>query len=419
MASVCNDKNGTRRVTFMDGPGKHRSLRLGRVSRRQAESVRMRVEQLLRDRSLGLPHDAATIQWIKDLPEATRRRLESLQLIATGSASITLDELIRRFLEARTVKSGTMATYRQCTDSLILHFGASTPIDSITPAQADAWKARIASSGRVREKEGPRSLARATVAKRTNIAKAIFNKAKVWKLLATSPFEHLKAGSQSNPDRAHYISKEDTQRLLDACPDIQWQALIGVLRYAGLRCPSEVRELKWSDINWDQKSLTVRSPKTQANPHHSVRIVPVSQELQPILLALFDSTEEGTLRMVPVAQKAPVNIYAGVKKIIERAGLKPWPRLLQNLRASCATDWSNEYPLHESSKWLGHSPTVAAKHYLQSRDLHFKAVTGTGPWSSKSPAEAGAKSGATVAQKAAQTLSAPDRTAVKEKSVNP
>jgi len=29
------------------------------------------------------------------------------------------------------------------------------------------------------------------VAKRTNIAKAIFSKAKVWKLLTTSPFEHM------------------------------------------------------------------------------------------------------------------------------------------------------------------------------------------------------------------------------------
>jgi len=25
-------------------------------------------------------------------------------------------------------------------------------------------------------------------------------------------------------------------------------------------------------------------------------------------------------------------------------------------------------------------PNIAAKHYLQQRDLHFQAVTGTGPW---------------------------------------
>jgi hypothetical protein len=66
--------------------------------------------------------------------------------------------------------------------------------------------------------------------------------------------------------------------------------------------------------------------------------------------------------------------------------------------------------MHESAKWLGHSPTVAAKHYLQSKDLHFKAVTGTGPWLGsvlgKGAAQSGAESGAQVAQNAAQQAAA-------------
>lgn len=54
-----------------------------------------------------------------------------------------------------------------------------------------------------------------------------------------------------------------------------------------------------------------------------------------------------------------------------------WPRLLQNLRASCATDWVEKYPSHVVAKWLGHSPKVAAQHYLMSRDHHFEDVVGT------------------------------------------
>jgi len=53
---------------------------------------------------------------------------------------------------------------------------------------------------------------------------------------------------------------------------------------------------------------------------------------------------------------------------------------LQNLRSSCATDWASKYPVHESSKWMGQSVNIATKHYLQRSDLHFAAVTGTGPW---------------------------------------
>jgi integrase len=407
MASVCNDKNGTRRVTFVSGDRKHRSIRLGKVSKKQAEMFCLRVEQLLQDQALGTTHNASMIEWIKGLPPATTKRLQAAGLVAAATGAATLGELIERFKSGRTVKCSTMATYKQCTDSLLLHLGTNTPIDRITPADADAWRATISAGGRVREREGPRSLSRATVAKRTNIAKAIFSKAKVWKLITTNPFAHMKSGSQSNPDRAHYISKEDTQKLLDACPNIQWRAMIGIARYAGLRCPSEIRELRWTDLNWEQKSLTVRSRKTEGNPNHAVRIVPVCVELQPILTELYEAAGEGAVEMVPQARRAHVNIFQGFKKVIERAGMKPWPRLLQNLRASCATDWAGEHPIHESAKWLGHSPTVAAKHYLQSKDLHFKAVTGSGPWIGSTPTESGAESGAVLAQKAAQIPAAP------------
>ena len=421
MASISKTKAGTTELYYFGGDGKRRRLSLGRCTRKQAETTRLRIEQLVQDQRLGTPHDPGLVEWIRTLDAPMRKRLAHLGLIEAAPTTITLATLIERFMKARTVKDGTMATYKQCTDSLLKHLGAETPIDKITPADAEQWKASIAKSGRVREKEGPRSLAPATVAKRMNIAKAIFSRAKVWKLLPSSPFEHLKSGSQSNPDRAHYISKEDTQKLLDACPNIQWRALIGIARYAGLRCPSEIQELKWSDVNWERKALNVRSPKTAAKPQHAVRVVPVAAELQPILLELFEAAEDGAVEMVPQAHKAHVNISHGVRRIIERAGLKPWPRLLQNLRASCATDWAGEYPMHESAKWLGHSPTVAAKHYLQSKDLHFKAVTGTGPWlGSKNPStEGGAESGAVTGHFSGQHGAAPESTDSHAASLTP
>ncbi len=45
---------------------------------------------------------------------------------------------------------------------------------------------------------------------------------------------------------------------------------------------------------------------------------------------------------------------------------------------ACATDWSESPPAHvvalRESPWLGHSPLVAAKHYLQTRDAHFEVA---------------------------------------------
>ena len=65
-------------------------------------------------------------------------------------------------------------------------------------------------------------------------------------------------------------------------------------------------------------------------------------------------------------------------RIITKAGHESWPRLFQNLRASCETDWVDKYPAHAVAKWLGHSPKVATEHYLMSREHHFKDVVGGG-----------------------------------------
>jgi integrase len=139
-----------------------------------------------------------------------------------------------------------------------------------------------------------RPLAAATVAKRVHVAKCIFSRARRWKLVPENPFEHLRAGPQSNPNRAFYVRPEVVQRIIDGCPCPQWKAIIALSRFAGLRCPSEIVELRWGDINRERSLMTVRSPKTAAHDGHAVRIVPITPELRPILQALFDRAPEGS-----------------------------------------------------------------------------------------------------------------------------
>ena len=66
--------------------------------------------------------------------------------------------------------------------------------------------------------------------------------------------------------------------------------------------------------------------------------------------------------------------------IIERAGLKTWPKLFQNLRASRETELVEKFPIHVVTDWLGNSPDIAHKHYLQTHEEHFKrAVDNSDP----------------------------------------
>ena len=402
MASICNEKNGNKRIAFVDHEGRHRSLRLGKCSMKIADTTRTRIEQLLQDRKFGVPHTPATTEWLTKLPESLHKRLVNLGLVDGRAKAATVGELIERFTKAQNVKAATLAAYKQCTDSLIKELGKNTPVDKITPSAADAWRCSIARSGRVREKKGPRSLSTATVAKRTNIAKAIFAKAKVWKMIDESPFAHMRSGSQVNPDRARFVTVQETEALLMACPDTEWRVIVGLARYAGLRCPSEVRELRWTDIDWNRKMLVVRSPKTAGKAAHAVRNVPVSPALQPLLWTLRQESPTDAEHIVKLVQREAYNLRTRFQKIVQRAGLQAWPRLFHNLRASCATDFAQRLPNHEAARYLGHSPLIAASHYLQPSDHNFRAVAGEGPWiTAASTAESGVPGGVQVAYKTA------------------
>jgi hypothetical protein len=62
--------------------------------------------------------------------------------------------------------------------------------------------------------------------------------------------------------------------------------------------------------------------------------------------------------------------------LITSAGVKPWPKLFQNLRASRATELAAEFPAHVAADWLGHSTMVAQKHYWRTQDSDFeKAIS--------------------------------------------
>ena len=258
-------------------------------------------------------------------------------------------------------------------------------------------------------------LAKATIAKRTNVAKTIFKKAVKLGVIKASPFEDLRVGSQVNEERSFYVDPKTITDVLDQCPSAHWRAIVGLTRYAGLRCPSEIQQLRWSDVDWDKKLLTVRSPKTEHHAGHAVRIVPVAPELQPILFELFEQADEGEERVLPKVTTSTANLRTPFHKIIERAGHKPWPRLFQNLRGSCETDWVDAYPAHQVASWLGHSTAIAARHYLKHKDLHVQAATGQGSWietpqrtTVTASKMSGAKSGARMVQKAEQHLAAPN-----------
>lgn len=398
MASLARDKDGTKRIQFTDTGRKRRTIRLGKVPVKVAVSFKANTEKLIACRRLGTAIDPQTTQWLAELSDELHERLERVGLVEAREPDEcpTVAELIEHFIANATVKPSTLAAYRQTTNSLIEFLGADTPIDDVCTMDADNWRRSLA--------DDP-GLSPATETKRSIVAKAIFARAVRWGWLDESPFAHLRGGSQSNPKRSAYITPETVQRVIDACPSAQWRAIVGVARFAGLRCPSELAELTWADVSWEHARLTVRSPKTEGTEGHAVRVVPIDPRIMPLLQELFDEAEPGSERVFE-GITAQTNLRTQMLRIMAHAGVAAWPRLFHALRASCSCDWVERFPDHVVASWLGHSPRVAAEHYLQTRDEHFRMAAGM----DSQAGQGGAYSGARLAQNAAQHTTADERT---------
>lgn len=405
MASIAWDRGvgGKRaRIQFLVSD-RRKTIRLGKVPSKVAAEWKRRVEELVANLIGGVAADASLAAWLRSLPDEAHERLSRTGLVAprARAATHTLEELVTEFTSCNAgLKPATVANYAQTIDSLRVFYGPDRPISTITRKSADEWKRAIttATTGEGQRKKKRLSangkLASATVSKRVKVAKQLFAKGVSWGWLDASPFAGLTAGSQANPSRAFYVEEATVEAVLAACPSYEWRSLLALCRYAGLRCPSEVGSLTWADVDWSHSRLTVRSPKTEHHGHeHAVRFVPISPRLRAVLADAFDAAAPGQSLVVPIASRKTANLRTAFERIIVRASRQPWPRLFQNLRASCETDWATQHPAHAVAKWLGHSPRIAQAHYLVTTDAHFQAVIGPRPESGWGGADSGAAAG--------------------------
>jgi integrase len=369
MASVVNDSGGRKRILFMAGDGNRRAIRLGKTSKSNAEGVKVQVEALIGALITGGNVDDKTSRWLAALPDGMHKRIVAAGLAKPRQAATvaTLRKLHDEFFAALNVKDGTHAAYKQGADSLLSHFGDTTPLPEIDALAIDKWLQSLRASG----------LAVATIAKRTQTAKRMFRQAVRWKMVAESPLEDVEIGSQKNKARQFFITRDVAQKVLDACPDAQWRLLFALSRYGGLRCPSEHLALKWGDIDFEHDRILVRSAKTEHHKGKDTRLMPLFPELRKPLLDVYAEAEPGTEYVITRYRSANSNLRTQLERIMRRAGVDSWPRLFQNLRASRATELAAEFPSHVAAAWLGHSEEIADAHYRQVLDGDFaKAVAG-------------------------------------------
>ena len=361
MASISNDPNGRRRILFVGADGKRRAIRLGKVSLRYAEAAKVKVEDLVSARITGHASADETTRWLGNLEASLYDKLARVGL-AKPRESAMLGAFTRAYIDGRSdIKPRTKINLDRARTYLLAFFAADLSLRDITLGDAEDFRMHLIGEGKAEN----------TVRRAIGRARQFFSAAKRRGLIVANPFEGISVAMRTNHDRYHFVSREDAQKVINACPDAQWRLIFALARFGGLRCPSEVLALTWADVNWEHGRIRVPSPKTEHHDGGASRMIPLFPELRLHLLEVFEEAEPGTEHVIARYRDIGTNLRTHMHRIIRKAGLEPWPKTFQNLRSTRETELAEQFPMHVVCKWIGNSQPVAAKHYLQLTDEHF------------------------------------------------
>ncbi|MGA2068568.1 MAG: tyrosine-type recombinase/integrase [Thermoguttaceae bacterium] len=371
-------KGGRWSLQFRVRPHQERqTVALGAMSEATARGFQERVNALVDAIRADNPPDPSTAKWVAGLSDAHHAKLARVGLVTARDTDLaTAVPMLGRFLDEyianRTSKKPlTIIAYKQTRRFLCEYFGATRPLDKITAGHAEEFREDMLAR-----------MAENTARRHCGRSKQFFRVAVKRRLITANPFDDTGPCSIiENRDRDRFVTREEAAKVLEACPDAEWRLLFALSRYGGLRCPSEHLGLRWQDVDWERSKFKVRSPKTERKGK-PFRWVPLFPELRPHLEALyFAFLETGELpeHVITRYRDSNVNLRTKLLRIIERAGLEPWPKLFQNLRATRATELvSQGWPEYKVCAWLGHTEAVAKKHYWQVTDDDYQRAAGGG-----------------------------------------
>ncbi|HEX4128506.1 MAG TPA: site-specific integrase [Pirellulales bacterium] len=364
MASLSLDKNGTRRLVFtVDGQAR-KTIRLGRMAPRDAERLKSKVQRLVTAVRTGSPPDEETALWASKLPDTMHAKLADCGLLPPRKQA-TLQQFLSDYIEQRRkdLKPSTLMQLEQARRRLVELFGAAYKLRDLAAGDGHRFRAYLLSL----------CMAENTARRLCGRAKQFFKEAHRRGLGDQNPFtEVVSAVKGSHSDRARFITRQEAEKVLDACPGAEWRLLFALSRFGGLRCPSEHLMLRWGDIDWAGNRIRVPSPKTEHHEGRGSRLIPIFPELLPHLEEAFEQAAAGTEYVITRYRGHKANLRTQLTRIIQKAGLEPWPKLFQNLRSTRETELAEDFPIHVVCAWIGNTEAVARKHYLQVTDEHFE-----------------------------------------------
>ncbi len=367
MASL-NYQDGDRsgyRLQFRTVDKRKRSIWLGNISKRDATKFHACIEDLIESSKTG-SIDSRVIEWVNGLDERFKTVLAQYGLIPKQVLPVVspdrdvrlLGDLIDHYLaEQKHFSTITRANFKQVRNWAVEYFGAKCVVASITPAKFVSWMTWMVHAD---EGETRKTLSTSSAKKHAKRLRQVLSYGVKARLLNENVADGIKIGDETNDERKYYVDRAMATTVIEHCPTMEWKLLFALARYCGLRIPTEIHVLKWSDVLWDQNRLRIDSKKT------GMRYCPIFEPALNLLRQAFDLAPEGAIYIFP-NRNTESNLRTHMHRIIKSSGFVPWPKVFVNLRSSCRTDLEDNFRETVINAWIGHSTKVGQKHYSQVR----------------------------------------------------
>lgn len=366
--TLSSPKPGRWRLLFYDIEDRQRRLQLtlGAIPKSEAEAIKRQVERLRGARIAHTTPPDSVSEWIASLPQDWHDKLAAAGLVAARESATrkatTLGELIDLFKsQAQWTRNaeGTRGTYERTFRHIKRRFGAESLIGDITAGHAKDLRPFL---------EGPKpagcDLAVSTASATITQTKTLFELAVDYELLDRNPFRKLK--TPQHEAAKEFVDRATSLAIMKQLPDAEWKLAFALARWGGVRIISEIRHMVWSHVDFANRELKILSQKTARHPHGGSRIIPLFDEIEPLMRQRFDEADEGELYVLPNARRQKSTVRDVMLKAIKSAELTPWAELFNSLRSTRETELVRQgLPLSEVAEVIGHSVRVAEKNYLQ------------------------------------------------------
>lgn len=263
----------------------------------------------------------------------------------------TLKRMADRFMEWSETNKRSWSRDELCIRHLIAFFGSNTPLEELSPFWIEKYK-----------RERLQDVSTRTVNIELACLRNLFNKAIAWGYAASNPVKEVRFFPES-PGRLRYLSEEEIDSLLAACPD-HFRPVVVVALNTGMR-RGEILGLKWADVDFRQGSIYVEKAKNGHSRH-----VPMSDTVRSELARLRETRATEWVFTTAIGRKRRLKDIRSVwENTLKRAGITDFR--FHDIRHTAASHLvMNGVDLKTVQEILGHRTFRMTERYAHLSSQH-------------------------------------------------